>query len=516
MRKLFRLTAQKGSGLVEMLLVSLLVGSAGMVVIAMPLYFTGSSVRSDQYLKRSNTIESTFGFGMSRLAGSNSNDIGMGERVAYEAAQSYRQTVIEDQPVGYWGLNEKTTATTVKNGSIYPRHGSAPPDHMDLKYVGAVTKAQPSLLPRYADRPRSGNRSVEFNGTSGKIVNKAHPALFNFSGDHPNPTFTLEAWADINMDGKSQTVFSYGPDSYAMAIMPINGSDTLVLIINDQSVVALGHMPSGIHHIVITHLDGTARSYLDGELLASSSVPNIVAPPDNGQFAIGAWSAGPTASYWPMAGRVDEVAIYDSALSSNRVSAHYEAGQVVPLAEGGGVKPVSLAGDQLVFKRNHVCYRMFYLADTREMNLASYNPAATGETEAEKQLCNSIRAVRGPSQEAPEDIQPTDSLYDPVLDNPGSSAFTISTIGRNIYPPDDGQPIISFLNPDGETIDTDLAADSFTSNPVYSADISTDYIDAIDINLKVAGTETDSELMTDIPATSFRQRYPLTLNCPRV
>ncbi len=79
------------------------------------------------------------------------------------------------------------------------------------------------------------------------------------------------------------------------------------------------------YHLVVTQSAGDTATYLNGVAVADNGV-NHAGPIDygNNNLQIGAWNGDRL-----LDGRIDEFAIYDTALTASQVSAHYAAG-IVP------------------------------------------------------------------------------------------------------------------------------------------------------------------------------------------
>jgi hypothetical protein len=76
------------------------------------------------------------------------------------------------------------------------------------------------------------------------------------------------------------------------------------------------------HHVVLTYTSGVTNGtkiYLDGTLRLTTT---ITAVDQTKAVHIGAWAG--TAEFWT--GRIDEVAIYNTVLSSTVISQHRQAG----------------------------------------------------------------------------------------------------------------------------------------------------------------------------------------------
>ncbi|RKU31427.1 hypothetical protein C6499_04430 [Candidatus Poribacteria bacterium] len=159
-------------------------------------------------------------------------------------------------------------------------------------------------------------RALDFNG-NGNIVEIRHEAVFNLT------EYTISAWIKTNPNGKWQTVIGKEP----IAGRPRNygvfiAGDTKLLGVNyttganwktafSTTVAADGKW----HHVAATYDGKMLRAYMDGEMEGETATD---IPPDHNteSIRIGRWGA-PRGDY--MAGIIDEVAIFNQALTANEI-----------------------------------------------------------------------------------------------------------------------------------------------------------------------------------------------------
>ncbi|HEV3260444.1 MAG TPA: hypothetical protein VG013_26550, partial [Gemmataceae bacterium] len=99
-----------------------------------------------------------------------------------QASADYMQTVLADNPAGYWRLGE-ASGTTASDSSGNGHNGT---------YMGGVTLGQPGAI---AGDP---NTSVAFNGTNGIVDTSFVPNVLSF---------TIEAWVNpATASARPQTV----------------------------------------------------------------------------------------------------------------------------------------------------------------------------------------------------------------------------------------------------------------------------------------------------------------------
>uniref|UniRef100_UPI001E3E9149 PKD domain-containing protein n=1 Tax=Propioniciclava soli TaxID=2775081 RepID=UPI001E3E9149 len=218
----------------------------------------------------------------------------------------YATEVMSDAPLLYWRLDE-TSGTTAFD--------STPGTH-DGTYVGDVTRQVAS--PLAADNPAVGFGPEEFVSSTDR---------FN------NPTvFSVEAW--FRTAGTGGRILGFSSDAGARSA----GYDRSIYV-DETGHVGFGtwtgfantvtspntYNDDAWHHVVAT-LGPTGRVlYVDGVAVASNTDPNA-------QDLVGYWKAG-SDNIWNGSGAfdgvLDEVAVYPTVLSPERVAAHRAASSSV-------------------------------------------------------------------------------------------------------------------------------------------------------------------------------------------
>lgn len=218
------------------------------------------------------------------------------------AGGTYSSAVAADQPVAYWRLGERS-GTTAADASGKGATGT---------YSGAVTLGAQGVL--YCDL----DTAVGFDGGTARMKVPDRESL------RMNGAFTLELWAKSTRfantyPGLITKGASWTPDGYILW----NSSDG-ALHYKRNGDDRVGTSPGALvtdrfRHFVLTY-DGTvARWYVDGVLDRSTTVTY----PTNAGTSTFALGMGDQAGAQVM----DEVALFDRALSATRVSAHYAAGR---------------------------------------------------------------------------------------------------------------------------------------------------------------------------------------------
>jgi hypothetical protein len=221
---------------------------------------------------------------------------------------TYAGQILADQPIAYWRLGDGGSATADASG-----HGHA------ASLVGDVMTGAPGALASEADP------AMTFDGESG-YLDEGTPISV---GDD----FTIEAWVKASSSNAGGPIVSVGTGSGstpagARALYLESGRFRGMADLSSQwpsYMVQAGPVDVTAWHFVVftTHGGTELKLYVDGALVASSSVPRT--PGFNGAVRV-AWSS---AEWLPkFGGFVDEVALYDHALSPERVQAHFNGGKL--------------------------------------------------------------------------------------------------------------------------------------------------------------------------------------------
>ena len=220
---------------------------------------------------------------------------------------TYRDSVLADAPAAYWRLGE-ASGTTAADASGNGRTGS---------YLNTPTLGVAGAL------AGDSNSAVAYNGTNEYVQVPYVAAL--------NPTsFTVEGWAYVTggqgtfrslitsrdfAAGNSRGYILYAGNDDNWQFWSGNGAWEVL----DGPPVTLNQWT----HLVATYDGASMRLYVNGVLAASQAaghLPNAQRP-----LRIASGNTDGAANYF-LPGRVDEVAVYASALSAARVQAHYVAG----------------------------------------------------------------------------------------------------------------------------------------------------------------------------------------------
>jgi Concanavalin A-like lectin/glucanases superfamily len=229
------------------------------------------------------------------------------------AISNFAAEVLADGPIGYWRLGEAVGSVTAEDASGNGNSG---------RCSGTITFGQPGF--------RGGDTAALFDGATGRIV------VLNSNSLNP-PHITMEA--KVRWDGPNdlyqrilekssfaelaQYGFGILPDGHVRVELRTSSATTSV---NVDSIAVAGQ---GVETYVVATYDGDViRIYLNGVLDSETRAPGTISPkppaPDN-LIESGVGIGNQTQRDRPFKGLIDEVALYPTALSAERVLAHYRS-----------------------------------------------------------------------------------------------------------------------------------------------------------------------------------------------
>lgn len=216
------------------------------------------------------------------------------------AAPTYAQTVLADSPLLYWRLGE-ASGTTAADSSTGSHPGT---------YVGGFTLGVTGAIAGDA------NKAVDLDGTNGAVTSAYTPCA--------NGTVrTFEGWAWRDLDTDYHHLFGDGGTNQACLRVDTGAAGNIQFFpdagFSQTWAAAWPGTAQWVHWALIADEPGnTAELYING---VSAGGPQSFT-----------WSWGGTsgfqvglraASDFPWNGKMDEVAVYGSALSSVRIAARH-------------------------------------------------------------------------------------------------------------------------------------------------------------------------------------------------
>ncbi|HSU56359.1 MAG TPA: LamG domain-containing protein [Candidatus Dormibacteraeota bacterium] len=244
-------------------------------------------------------------------------------------AVDYRSTVLSDNPLAYYRLGDPLPADIATNRGSLGSTGNGTYRH-DNPAQQTIHRVQGAL---------NGNG----NAAAGFASNDGAPVLVPYNASlNPNGAFSVEAWVQptVSTDdsagpcplfnrksaGARQgwAFFQRSPTTGWNLRMYGNG-------VNSSTTADITGGPYNVGdwlHLVATYDGTTARLYLNGTQVASGN-PTAYQGNSTAALSIGSYSdlSGSGPAYQnPFKGNVDEVALYNGALTPATVLAHYQNG----------------------------------------------------------------------------------------------------------------------------------------------------------------------------------------------
>jgi hypothetical protein len=235
-------------------------------------------------------------------------------RTINEAA--YPNAVLTDHPVAFYRLDD--TGTTMADAGTNGLNGT---------YGSAVTHGAGSLVPNTID-PGTGFNGGAWSAT--KIATVAQSSTLQ-------PTnVSIEAWVSektVNSAGFID-LLSYGSQTGQGYTLQLTTSNTLSLYLTTTggSAYVAGTTvltPGSAYHVVATYDGANAKIYINGTLEGTSTGGTAISYAGIGTYGLSI-GAGQNTSRQVFNGTLDDVSVFNAALTSTQVSAHYAAGQVAP------------------------------------------------------------------------------------------------------------------------------------------------------------------------------------------
>lgn len=216
--------------------------------------------------------------------------------------EGYAQAVIADAPLGYWRMDAPSGITeTDRSGN---NHNGT--------YNGSFALNQAGVL---AD----GDAAANFSAGNGYLD------LGNVASLRPTAAFTIEAWVNLNSAVFPDVSTNWGIYDWQVfnasgVILRVDGTTIKIQAITNQAGANTNAFSNTAltknawYHVVFTFDGTTGRFYLNGAPDGSAAFTAPVAAANNVFISRNAQG---------MVGNMDEVAIYDYAMSATEVAGHY-------------------------------------------------------------------------------------------------------------------------------------------------------------------------------------------------
>ena len=223
----------------------------------------------------------------------------------------YADRISQAEPLAYWRLDESSGSSA----------NDAMSNNLDGTYYGSPSKGYPGAT------HNDDHTAVRFDGVDDSVQVPYNSAF-------SSAALTLEAWMrSTGRSGNLQLLMSrdgtsghgiYVYNNQLKGRLKVGGS--LVTLLGPNDV-----MDGRWHHVALTFDGTTARLYFDGDQQSSATPTGSLAALTSTALRFGDSPVGDR-----FVGDLDEVAIYDHALSSQEVKSHFDAAQGAGLQCAGG------------------------------------------------------------------------------------------------------------------------------------------------------------------------------------
>ncbi|HEY4415495.1 MAG TPA: LamG-like jellyroll fold domain-containing protein, partial [Verrucomicrobiae bacterium] len=336
-------------------------GSATLSVAAIganPVYYywysnnvaVAASTNATSYLLTNASLTTAYTVVASNYLGAVSNVVMV--TVESQPTDTYPQAVLADRPIGYWRMDETDTGYPNTGVPTYDYWGGHNGSYMNTE----LSQAGYSATPPDPDTAALFGDFVDSDSYAGQI-----PGI-DFGTATGNAELSVEAWVNVPAGqlhdggvitkgtgaGGEQFNLDTGAGSHAFRFFVRDAAGNVHLA--NSTVI-----PDGVwHHVVgvCDEVNGSIYLYIDGALAASTTISagsgllNSANP-----VSIGSRQGGASGAYdQQLYGTVDEVAIYDHALSPAQIAAHYYAiGGFAPVITAQPTNITANAGSTVTF-----------------------------------------------------------------------------------------------------------------------------------------------------------------------
>lgn len=217
---------------------------------------------------------------------------------------SYSEAVLSDNPLLYLRLDETSGSSCANSGSL-----------------GGIATCNGTFVRNIAAAHANLGVAVDLAGTVSDFISYPDNAALDITGD-----VTYEAWANLDTFTGNQYLMSKGRDAS-------NAGGYGLMILTDRTIqvreggflllsTSAGVLPSsGWHHIAFTRIGNLYTIYLDGVSVGSgTNTQGVFASAKNMEIGRNSYEGG---TQFPVDGKVDEIAVYNTGLSAARIAAHY-------------------------------------------------------------------------------------------------------------------------------------------------------------------------------------------------
>jgi hypothetical protein len=266
-----------------------------------------------------------------------SNTLAVEVHQAGAMGAAYPQAVLNSGPVGYWRLGEAASPALDSASAYGPPQASAQNGNFAGFLAANLALAGPRPSDTVNGAPLMGfeldNRAPRCAGNTDSgddVVLISDPGVFNFAAKRQ---FTLEAWVNGATSQESGAPIlckgtGSGGEQYCMDVTDGNYRFYIWDAGGVPAVASASVGPNNSWQHVVGVYDpsnGLMNFFVNG-VVSGSGAPRPTLHNTTHEVSIGARQLGSGAYDLNFDGRIDEVAIYDRALSVNEIRAHYYSG----------------------------------------------------------------------------------------------------------------------------------------------------------------------------------------------
>ena len=242
-----------------------------------------------------------------------------------DLSSAYEETVRGDAPAGWWRLGDNTpTSNLCADSSGYGHDG--------------YFKGLPASVDSIVDG--ADDSAVDFDGGNDRVILDPAAAL-------TTAPLTVEAWIVTTQNPTVRSLIfaqTYTVNGFNFSLMLALDNGGAAHFTFNSAGTSSGALSAAlvnddlIHHVVgSVDTDKKARIYIDGVLADTGSAASNLDVLGGASLYVG--QGDPGLSGWSrFDGVIDEVAVYDTALTADQVLAHYRAGHAPWTGDTTGVR----------------------------------------------------------------------------------------------------------------------------------------------------------------------------------
>ena len=159
-------------------------------------------------------------------------------------------------------------------------------------------------------------RSQQHPGTSG---NQQYATVANTAALNPTSAITISAWVNATNWSGNRRIVQKGLSDNQYRLLAENG--VLKFDLKNVGSITAALPSTGVWHLITGTYDGAKMTlYVDGVVVATAAKTGAIAVTSDPLF-IGAKKAGDTTSGNNFLGKIDDVRVYNKALTAGEVAA---------------------------------------------------------------------------------------------------------------------------------------------------------------------------------------------------